>query len=216
VFEAGYGNNAIPEGRNMMVTYITGLWIIQQCRNRWLAQREGSLSWDEIVQVSEQCGPSRAFIDVDDPVFGCPQADMPATVREACVQTGQGRLESMGEIARCLYESLVLKYRRNVECLEKITGHRLEFIHIMGGGIQNKTLCQWIADATGIPVMAGPTETTSMGNLLMQLKADGEIVSLEEGREISLRSSQVDFYEPSGKKWWDDTYGKYRELFRKK
>jgi rhamnulokinase len=111
-----------------------------------------------------------------------------------------------------VYESGVLKYRANLETLEKLTGKKLDVLHIVGGGVQNRTLCQWIADSLGIPVMAGPTETTSVGNLLMQLKCAGEISSLEQGREISLRSSEVASYQPKSRAHWDQAFGTFRKL----
>jgi rhamnulokinase len=209
-FESGYGNNAIADGRNMMVNYITGLWIIQQCRQRWTAEAGREISWDEIVRQSEDAGPSRAHIDVDDPAFTLPSADMPGAVIAYCRERGQHLERSIGAVARCAYESLVLKYRSNLELLEKVTGRRLELLHIVGGGVQNRTLCQWTADAMGIPVVAGPTETTSVGNLLMQLKWAKEISTLEQGREISLRSSEVARYQPGSRGVWDDAVGAHR------
>ncbi|HHT09790.1 MAG TPA: rhamnulokinase, partial [Candidatus Atribacteria bacterium] len=214
VFLSDYGNNAIPEGKNMLVKYITSLWIIQQCRNHWRNEFGKDLSWEEIVRASIQSGPSKTFIDVDKPIFGLPQADMPKVIQEDCQQRGQETPQSLGDIARCFYESLALKFRYNLELLEEISGHRLELLHIVGGGTQNKILCQWIADVKGIPVIAGPPETTSMGNLIMQLKSDGEVENLREGREISLRSSSIDRYEPGDKRYWDDAYEKYIHLLQ--
>ena len=209
-FESGYGNNAIADGRNMLVNYITGLWIIQQCREKWMAEAGSDISWDEIVRRSDAAGPATAYIDVDDEAFSLPQADMPGVVVAYCEKKGQHLMNSVGAVGRCVYESLVLKYRSNLETLEKLTGKKLEVLHLVGGGIQNHTLCQWTADAMGIPVIAGPTETTSVGNLLMQLRCTGEISTLEEGREISLRSSEVRRYESKSRTLWDEAFGKLK------
>jgi sugar (pentulose or hexulose) kinase len=211
-FESGFGNNAISDGRNMLVNYITGLWIIQQCREKWVADAGADISWDEIVGRSDAAGPATAFIDVDDAAFSLPNADMPGVVVDWCEKKGQRLERSIGAVARCVYESLVLKYRVNLETLERITGKPLDFVHLVGGGVQNRTLCQWTADAMGVPVIAGPTETTSMGNLLMQLRCSGDISSLEQGRAVSLRSSEVSRYEPRSRAPWDDAAGKYRNM----
>jgi rhamnulokinase len=211
-FQSGYGNNAIAEGRNMLVNYITGLWIIQQCREKWVADGGKDISWEEIVQRSSSAGPATAFIDVDDPALGLPQADMPGVIVASCQKNGQRLENTIGAVARCVYESLVLKYRSNLETLERLTGKKLDVLHLVGGGIQNRTLCQWTADAMGIPVMAGPTETTSVGNLLMQLRCAGDISCLEQGREISLHSSEVTRYEPKSRAPWDEAFGQYEKL----
>ncbi|MBN1836810.1 MAG: rhamnulokinase [Spirochaetales bacterium] len=208
-FESGYGNNAVVEGRNMLVKYITGLWIIQQCRQRWQKESNQELTWDEIVRNAESTPSCRSFIDVDDPLFAAPSTDMPQLIRDYCGKTGQTAPGSIGEVARAVYESLALKFRHNLETLQQVTGTPLELLHLVGGGTQNALLCQWTSDALGIPVVAGPTETTSVGNLLMQLKASGEISSIDDGRRLSLASSRVSHYSPTRTEWWDEAYASY-------
>jgi sugar (pentulose or hexulose) kinase len=216
VFRSGYGNNAIADSRNMLVNYITGLWIIQQCRQKWNKDYGKNISWDEIVEESEKAGPATAFINVDDPAFAQMVPDMPSSVVQYCKKRGQNLENSIGAISRTVYESLVLKYRENLKILEVLTGKKLDLLHLVGGGIQNHTLCQWTADALDIPVIAGPAETTSMGNLIMQMKCMKEISTLEQGREISLRSSDVFRYEPGANRVWDNAISKYKEICSEK
>ncbi|MBA7509812.1 L-Rhamnulokinase [subsurface metagenome] len=211
-FNAGFSNEGGVEGINLFVNHITGLWIIQQCREKWIKDSSKLISWEEIVKLSSTARPFKSFINVNDPIFAQTQVDMPETINKYCKDKGQALPESIGEISRCIYESIAMKFKHDLNKLEELTGKKIEIIHLMGGGIQNKLLCQWTADATGTPVIAGPTETTSVGNLIMQLKASGEIKTLGEGRAISLNSSIVSNYKPENRDRWDEEYSKYLKI----
>ena len=109
-----------------------------------------------------------------------------------------------GELVRCCYESLTLKYRETLGSLEELTGNKIEVIHIVGGGSQNRLLNQFTADACQRLVIAGPVEATALGNLLTQVRASGELGSLAEMREVVRRSSEVEHYEPATAPAWDE------------
>ncbi|MFN2230953.1 MAG: FGGY-family carbohydrate kinase, partial [Anaerolineae bacterium] len=109
-------------------------------------------------------------------------------------------------------ESLALKYRWTLERLEEMLGRRLEPIHIIGGGTQNRLLNQLAADATGRRVVTGPIEATAIGNVLVQMMALGHIGSIKEGRRIVRTSFDVETYEPQGGSEWDDAYGRFLEV----
>jgi rhamnulokinase len=161
--------------------------------------------------MAEQSAPLRSIIDPDHGDFFSP-GDMPARIRAFCQKTGQPVPESKGAIVRCALESLALKYRWTLERIEGILGRRLEPIHIVGGGSQNRLLNQFAADATGRQVVAGPVEATAIGNVIVQMMALGHVGSLEEGRQIIRNSFDVVTFEPSGGDEWDEAYGRFLTL----
>ena len=107
---------------------------------------------------------------------------------------------------RCVLENLALRYRWVIERIEEMRGRRINAIHVIGGGSRNRVLCQFTADATGRPVLAGPVEATAVGNIIVQVMALGHVSSLEEGRALVRRSFEVTTYEPGERAPWDEAY----------
>jgi sugar (pentulose or hexulose) kinase len=99
-------------------------------------------------------------------------------------------------------QSLALKYRATVEKLEELTGKSIPVIHMVGGGIKDKTLCRYTAGATGRTGFAGPVEATSAGNLMIQAMAPGFVADLQEARRIVSESFPSDVYKPENTPEW--------------
>lgn len=209
VFVSGFANQGGCEGKTNFVNLFTGLWVIQECYKRWCSEAGKKIGWDIVVKAAETAKSGKAFINLDAKEFAQPNPNMPKRIQEYCARNGQSIPEGMGEIARCVFESLVLKFKQCHIDVRRFTDQRTELLHIFGGGSKNELLCQWTADALQVPVMAGPAETTSVGNLLMQLKGTGEIYSLAQGREISERSASPKAYLPRLNHSWDEYYSRY-------
>jgi rhamnulokinase len=137
---------------------------------------------------------------------------MPSRIREFCRRTNQPVPEDIGSVVRTALDSLALKYRWVLERLEMLTGHRLDRIHMVGGGTQNTLLCQLAATAMGRPVIAGPIEATAIGNIIVQAIGLGHIGSLEQGREIVRNSFEVITYEPQPEGAIDDAYARFTQM----
>ncbi len=191
---------------------IMGLWPVQECRRTW-ARQGHVLSYDDLTRLAAGAEPLRSIVDPDHNDFLKP-GDMPARVRAYCERTGQPVPESYGQVVRCLLEGVALKYRWVLERLERLQGKRLETIHIVGGGTQNRLLSQLAADATQRRVITGPVEATATGNLLVQAMALGELASIAEVREVVRRSFEVLTFEPARATAaaWDDAYGQIQRL----
>ena len=189
---------------------IMGLWLIQECRRTW-SRSDEQMSYDEISQIAAQAEPFKALIDPDHHLF-LASGDMPKRIVDFCKQTNQNLPSTKGEIVRSALESLALKYRWVLEKLEFVKGEAIDTIHIIGGGTQNKLLCQFTADATKRQVIAGPVEATSIGNLLVQMASCGAIGSITEGREIIAESSELVYFEPTDSAQWDQVYYLFLEI----
>ncbi len=209
VFRSGLANQGGCDGKTNLVDLFTGLWVIQQCYERWCKDHGDRIGWDAVVDAAQKARGGIAFIKLDAAEFAQPNPNMPKAIQRYCADNAMEVPDGMGEIARCVFESLVLKFKDCHENVRRYTGRNIGLIHMFGGGSRNRLLCQWTADALGIPVMAGPAETTSVGNLLMQMLATGDIGSLAEGRAISGRSAQPIEYLPQDGSVWQEYYARY-------
>ncbi len=194
-------------GTFRLLKNIMGLWLVQECRRTW-AQEGEELSYAQLTDLAAEAPAFGPLIEPDSHDFLRP-GDMPSRIRAFCGRTGQKVPETKGEIIRCALESLALKYCWVLEKLEIMCGSRLGTIHVVGGGSQNRLLCQLTADATQRPVVAGPVEATAAGNILMQAIARGHIASLAEGREVIRRSFDLLTYEPGPAAGWDEAYARF-------
>ena len=186
--EGGYGGT-ITLLRNVM-----GLWLVQQSR-RALWPGDSAPTYDEICSLAETAPHASAFVDPDDQRFLWP-GDMPTRIRESCDETGQPVPFETATLWRVIFESLALRYARIVDMLADITGQPIDQIHIVGGGSQNRLLCQMTANASGRQVVAGPVEATAIGNIAIQAITAGELGGITQARELVARSFPMATYEP--------------------
>lgn len=202
--EGGVGNTT------RLLKNIAGLWLAQECRRIW-AVAGNEYSWEELTQMAEASPSRAAFVDPDAADFLAP-TDMPAAIRSYCQRTGQSVPESEGEVMRCAVESIAMKCRYVLGMLEQLTGGRIQTIHIVGGGTQNRQLCQATADACGRRVLSGPVEATAIGNLMMQAIASGAVGSIDEARQIIRTSFPLVEYVPRENEAWQEAFERFNRL----
>ena len=212
-YRMNVSNSAGVLGKTLFLKNIMGLWIIQQCKYRWEKTHPG-LTYSRIVELAEQAPAFAAFIDPDDDVFFTP-GDMPARICTYLKEQGQEAPEpgDIGAVARIVYESLTLKYRMVFEAISGICGKPIRTLHITGGGSNNAMLNQFTANALGVPVVAGPTECSAMGNLLMQAYGCGAVGSLQEIRQVVKASSELQTFKPVDGAQWDAAYATFSKRY---
>jgi len=189
---------------------ITGMWLLQECRRIWNMAGK-NLDWEDMNKMSAAAKPHVSFVNPDASEFAAP-TNMPEAIRDYCKRTGQTVPEDDGAVLRCVLDSLAMRFRQVLGMCEEINGQRIETVHIVGGGVQNRQLCQLAADACGRRVLAGPIEATAIGNVMVQAVADGAVADLTEAREVVARSFEMDEYEPQETAAWDNAYAAFEKV----
>lgn len=197
-------------GTTRLLKNITGLWLLQECRRIWRNEGKHISYLDEREHIA-QAPALHSFINPDDPMFANP-GHMPQQIQHYCRQTEQPVPESIGEIIRCIIDSLALQHRLILERIESLAQKRFVGLHMVGGGAQNTILCQCTANALGREVWAGPYEGTAIGNLLVQLIALGEIENVQQARQVIRNSLPITTYQPQNSDRWAEAYQQFLSI----
>jgi rhamnulokinase len=205
-----FANEGGLEGRFLFLKNLTGLWLLQECRREW-SNSSSPITYDDLTQMATAALAFRSLIFPGDPRF-MPPCGMPGRIQSYCHETGQPVPQTHGEITRCILESLAMEYRRVMGQLTSFLERPIPFIHVIGGGSQNRLLNQFTANATGCTVVAGPVEATALGNIISQAIATGHLGSLQEGRDFIRRSVAQATYDPSDRQLWEEAYFRYMRL----
>lgn len=212
-YKMNFTNEGGVEGTIRFLKNITGMWLLEQCRKEW-EQLGRTYTYDEIIKMAKTAKGFQCFVDPDDAVFANPES-MIESIIKFCTDSGQSAPKEDAEFIRCIFESLALKYKYVLSCLCELSPHAIEVLHIIGGGSQNKLLNQFTANATGLPIVAGPYEATAIGNIMMQAKGLGLVKSLKEIRAIINESFTLESYEPQDTELWNNAYEKFLKLIEK-
>jgi rhamnulokinase len=194
---ANFTNEGGVDGTIRFLRNVMGLWLLQESLRSWAA---AGTSYDLPTLLAEAAAvsPFQTLVDPDLPAF-LPPGDMPARIADACRSTGQVPPQSPAATVRCILDSLAVAYRRTVRQAQQLTGRDIDVVHVVGGGARNALLCQLTADACGLPVVAGPVESTALGNVLLQARTLGAPVSDLAAMRALLRATQdLQRYEPRG------------------
>lgn len=198
-----FTNEGGVEGTIRMLKNICGMWLLERCRGEW-----GETSYTELIAEAKNAAPFRSMINPDAPLFANPPS-MEEAIRQYCKDSGQPIPESRAQIVRCIFESLALRYREVLDNLRELTSRSLKSLHVIGGGSRNDMLNQFTANSTGAVVIAGPSEATAIGNVMVQAMATGAASDIAEVRRIIHESVTLTTFEPRDSDQWNAAYQHY-------
>ena len=207
---AGLTNEVGVGGTIRLLKNIAGLWLLQEARREWALQGQ-EFSFPQLVLLARKAPAFGPLIQPNAARFLKP-GDLPAKIAAYCEETAQVPPATPGETVRCIFESLALLYRQTLGDLERLTGHKIHVLHVVGGGSQNVLLNQMTAGATGRQVLAGPAEATAIGNLLVQAMTLGQVQNLRGLRHTVAYSFPIRIFTPVSRKRWDQAAGRFAKL----
>lgn len=201
-----FTNEGGVAGTIRLLKNICGMWLLERCRLTW-----EEVSYPDLIADAQAAEPFRSLISPDDPLFANP-VNMEQAVRTYCLDHHQPIPETRGQVVRCIFESLALRYRQVLENLRRLSPRPVETLHVIGGGSRNDLLNQWTANAVGVPVVAGPSEATAIGNVMIQALAAGEASDVPSMRRLINRSIQLKTFVPQDMEVWDAAYLQFLKL----
>lgn len=199
-----FTNEGGVEGTVRLLKNICGMWLLERCRERWKDADYGSL-----IAEAKACEAFRSLINPDDARFVNP-TDMEEAIADYCRDTHQPVPASKGQVVRCIFESLALRYRQVLEWLCSLSPHPIEVLHVIGGGSRNDLLNQFTANAIGMPVVAGPSEATAIGNVMVQAMAAGVATDVAGMRKLVHSISSLKTFQPEDTDAWEAAYRRLR------
>lgn len=213
-FESGFSNEGGINKTTTFVKNIMGLWLIQETRRHYLNKGE-TYSYGELESLARKAESLKCFINPNDDLFSTPQ-NMPLKIQDYCKKTDQFIPQTIGEIMRCIYDSLAMEFLNSYTNLAEVTGNKFPTIHMIGGGTRDSLLCQSTANALGITVYAGPTEATAMGNAVSTLVNLGELENISIARKTLSKSDEIKKYLPENNEIWAEKYQDYSTIINYK
>nr|WP_320057388.1 rhamnulokinase family protein [uncultured Bacteroides sp.] len=205
-----FTNEGGVEGTIRLLKNICGMWLLERCRAEW-----GETSYPDLIAEAKAAEPFRSIINPDDALFANP-THMEKAIFGYCEATGQPVPDTRARIVRCIFESLALRYRQVLENLSKLSPRPVETLHVIGGGSRNDLLNQFTANSTGVTVIAGPSEATAIGNVMVQAMASGVADSIGEMRKQINASIPLATFQPQDAAAWDEAYAQYLTILTNK
>ncbi len=209
-YELDFTNEGGIEGTTRFLKNICGMWLLERCRKEWTDAPD---DYSVLIADAVKVPAFQSLINPDDAMFANP-ANMQDAIRDYCRQTNQHVPENYAEITRCIFDSLALRYKQVFNYLVEMASFPIETLHIIGGGSRNAVLNQFTANATGTVVLAGPTEGTALGNIMVQAKSSGIVSDIWDMRRIIANSLDLKRFEPQDKEEWDAAFSKYLSIVK--
>ncbi len=206
-----FTNEGGIEGTTRFLKNICGMWLLERCRKEW--ESTNNYSYGELIEAALAVPAFRSLINPDSPCFANPTSMLEA-IRHYCRETAQPVPDTYGEITRCIFDSLALRYKQVFGYLKQMAPFSIEKLHIIGGGSRNNLLNQFTCNAVGVPVLAGPTECTAIGNIMLQAKANGLVSDIKAMRALIANSVETAEFTPQQANEWEEAYKKYLTIYR--